>query len=223
MSCCSETGLYSYCMPHKVFVKPTFYQPALFALCLPFPVKLFSSCFHAAGAFTWTKNTHDSSSRQTPNQHVPWDGTCRSAFVSWGWGRGVYLEMYGLEGFFSNNTFRVRKRVHPQVNKHAACVRLIQNQQSQAKFPCINHIHSTWSPVFSCIRHPDWEPANMTGCTCLLSQPVDMNWQLNYKHKSFSLFVSIGAVPAEDAAERKVEDDERMIKGIQTVKFEWGC
>lgn len=136
---------------------------------------------------------------------------------------GVYLEMYGLEGFFSNNTFRVRKRVHPQVNKHAACVRLIQNQQSQAKFPCINHIHSTWSPVFSCIRHPDWEPANMTGCTCLLSQPADMNWKLNYKHKSFSLFVSIGAVPAEDAAERKVEDDERMIKGIQTVKFEWGC
>lgn len=40
MSCWSETGLYSYCMPHKVFVKPTFYQPALFALCLPFPVKL---------------------------------------------------------------------------------------------------------------------------------------------------------------------------------------
>lgn len=105
--------------------------------------------------------------------------------------------------------------MHILVNINFSWMPPQQNQQSQAKFPCINHIHSTWSPVFSCIRHPDWEPANMTGCTCLLSQPVGMNWKLNYKHKSFSLFVSIGAVPAEDAAERKVEDDERMTKVIQ--------
>lgn len=63
VSCCSETGLYSYCMPHKVFVKPTFYQPALFALSLPFPVKLFSSCcwcFYVDIEYSWQQQQANS-------------------------------------------------------------------------------------------------------------------------------------------------------------------